>query len=102
MNTFRKILEYILITLIFYALYQLSLQFHTHFFENEDPAIFVLISFVLSFFLIFLYRFSVSHGVKRQTKERSQQLSQKKEEKERILTSTISKKEEYETAKEEK
>ncbi len=90
MNTVRKILEFILITLIFYALYSLSLSLHTHYFEKEDPALFVFASFLLSFLLILFYRFTISHGVKRRVREEVHQIYKTKEEKMRALAEASS------------
>ena len=93
MNTVRRILELILITLIFYALYNLSLLLHTHFFKEEDPALFVFVSFLLSFLLILFYRFAISHGVKRRVQNEVQELYRKKEEKMKVLAEASSSKE---------
>lgn len=86
----RKILEFIIITLIFYALYNLSLLLHTHYFAKEDPALFVFASFLLSFLLILAYRFALSHGVKRRVREEVHQMYKTKEEKLRTLAEASS------------
>ncbi len=102
MNTIRKILEFILITLIFYALYNLSLLLHTRFFQKEDPALFVFASFVLSFLLILFYRFVISHGVKRRVREEVHQIYKTKEEKLKVLTESTLQKETQSSGKNQK
>ena len=85
MQTIKKILEFTLITLIFYALYDLSLGLKSYFFPQGDPAIFVLASFLVAFLLLFSYRFFLTHAVKKKAKKEFSTLLEKKREKEMLI-----------------
>ncbi len=85
MNLIKKIIEFILITLIFFAFYQLSMILHDSLFSSVDPALLVLLSFLISFVLLFFYRFLVSHGTAKRVRKEVHEVYRTKKEKEDSL-----------------
>ncbi len=85
MSALRSILEFIIVTLVFYALYEVSLFIHERFYPHEDPAWFILISFLTAFFLIGLYRFSLRHHTKRELREKMRMKEAKERERREAL-----------------